>query len=168
MAKSKSEIKRLTSHELKKQDKKLEGTYPVDLVINETVYEIIVDEHFRKSKIFQLLDDMIRFYNEANKPLNASLLELSTPYSTLLIIKHFTDFEVSDDINEALAVLNLLIDLDLLDKILNAMPEQEITKVYEMLSQMLTNMQVNLEEAEKQADELGKQVANSEVKTLVQ
>lgn len=172
MAKTKNEItkkvKKLTPAELKKQGKKLEGQFEVNLFIDDEVYVVKIDEHFKKTKIFKLLDDMVEFYNEASKRADSSMLELVTPYSSLLLIKYFTDIEISDDINEALATLDLLIDLELLDKILNAMPEKEVEKVYKVLTDMLKNVERNLEEAEKEAEKLENQIQNPEVKGMIQ
>lgn len=173
MAKAKKEpdvlkIKKLTPAELKKQNKKLDGQYEVNIVLDGDVYKINIDEHFRKTKIFKLMDDLVEFFNQANKVGDASMLELATPYSTLLIIKHFTDIEISDNIDEALTMLDVMIDLECLDKIVNAMPENEVEKVYEMLANMMRNMERNLEEAEKEAEKLKNQVENQEVKDMIQ
>lgn len=163
-----SKIKKLTPAELKKKSKNLEGQYEVNIVIDGDTYKIMVDEHFRKTKIFKLMDDIVEFYNEASKFADASMLELVTPYSTLLIIKHFTDIEISDEIDEALAMLDVMIDLEILDKIVNAMPEEEVEKVYEMLTNMMNNMRKNLQEAEKEAEKIEGQIENPEVKDMIQ
>lgn len=163
-----SKIKKLTPAELKKQSKNLDGQYEVNLVIGEDAYKVMIDEHFRKTKIFKLMDDLVEFYNKASKIADASLLELATPYSTLLIIKHFTDIEISDDIDEALTMLDAMIDLEILDKIVNAMPEKEVEKIYEMLTDMLRNFERNLDEAEKEAEKIESQIENPEVKEMIQ
>lgn len=171
MAKVKKEvakIKRLSPTELKKQSKNLDGQYEVNFTIGDEAYGVMIDEHFRKSKIFKLMDDMVVFYNEANKFADASMLELATPYSSLLVIKYFTDIEIKDDIDDALAMLDVLIDLELLDKILNSMPEKEIVKVYDLLTKMMKNMEQNIAEAEKEAEKIESQIENQEVKGMLQ
>ena len=125
-------------------------------------YILTHDVKFRRTKQHKVLDDMVAFFNEGGKHLE--LLDMATPYTALLIMKHFTSLEVSDKIDEALALLEVPIDLEALDKILNALPEQEVQKVYELLTDTVENFRNSLEADEKDAEAFMAQVENEEVK----
>lgn len=156
------DIKKLSPAELKKQVKKLDEVQEFLVVIGDTDYKVTHDVVFRKTKQHKVLDDMVKFFNEGGK--NIELLDMATPYTALLIIKHFTSIEVSDDIDEALALLEVLIDLEALDKILNALPEEEVQKIYELLTMTVENFRASLEDAEKEAESFLEQIENEEVK----
>jgi len=165
MANEKQNIKNLTLAELKKQSKKLDEKKEEKVVVGDTVYKFQIDQNFRKTKQYALLDDLVAFFNEGNK--RVELLDLATPYVSLLFIKHFTSIEVSDDVDEAIELLNVMIDLDLLTQILNLMPEQEVLQVYEILSSTTERMKGNIEETLAEIEKIREQVENDEVKALI-
>lgn len=160
MTKENKGLKKLTANELKNQAKKLDAKQEFLVVIGDEEYKLTHDMVFRKTKMHKLLDDMLQFFNSVNGD-NIDVLEMASPYTALLILKHFTSLEVSDDIDEALALLNVLIDLEALGTIINALPEQEVTKVYEILTQTVENIQKNIEEVELEA--LSAQLDNADV-----
>lgn len=146
---AKDNIKKLSTAELLKQNKALDEKRDFTIEIGETTYKLQHDVIFRKSKQNKLLDDVIKFFQAGAE--NTELLEMSTPYTALLVIKHFTTLEVSDDISEALSLLDVLVDLEILDKIVDELPEEETTKVFELLTKTVNNMTESLEEAEAEA-----------------
>lgn len=150
---AKKEIKKLSPAILQAESKKLDEVQEFVVQIGEEDYLLTHDVVFRKSKQHKVLDDMVDFFNEVGSN-KIEYLDLATPYTALLIIKHFTSLEVEDDIDGALALLNVLVDLEALDKILNALPENEVTKVYELLADTINNFRKNLEEQEKEAEAL--------------
>jgi hypothetical protein len=139
---------------LKKEVKKVESQSETSIFINETEYKLKVDDNFLPTKMHELLDDLVEFLNEAND--KVKLLDIANPYITLLLIKHFTSLDISDDIDEAVDALRVFVDLDILHDILNAMPEKEVVKVYELIAttvnRMQENMEITAEEAEKMAE----------------
>lgn len=158
-------IKKLTGAELKKQNKVLDEQREFSVMIGDTEYKLTHDVTFRKTKQSRLLEDVIAFFTAGvNRP---EILEISTVYSTLLILKHFTSLEVSDDIGEALELLDVLVDLEVLDKIVNELPEDEITKIYELLTKTVNNMETSIVEAEEEAKKLANQVENKEIKDMI-
>ena len=149
----KDNAKKLTPAVLKKQDKRLDekGTFTIEIDGEE--FELTHDLIFRKSKNHKVLDDLVLFFEECGKN-RLQALELATPYIALLAIKHFTSLEVSDDIDEALDMLNVLIDLEVLDKIVNSLPEEEISKLFELLTQTLDNFRDELDRTRQEAEQL--------------
>lgn len=159
------DIKKLSPAELKKQVKKLDEVQEFFITIDDTEYKLTYDAKFRKTKQHKILDDMVKFFNEGNNRIE--LLDMATPYTALLIIKHFTSLEVSDDVEEAVNLLEVLVDLEALDKILNALPEEEVTKVYELLTKTIESFKDGLEKSELDAEALSKQIENEEVREMV-
>jgi hypothetical protein len=162
----KDNTKKLTLNELKKEDKKLNGQDEVSININGTDYKLSVDTVFRMTKKAQLLNDMVELFEEGRNRLE--LFDMATPYLSLLILKHFTSLDVPDDIDEALVMLRVLIDLDILGKLINILPEQEVTSVFELVTESVNNMRMNLEELEKEAERLSEQIENQELKEMLE
>ena len=105
---------------------------------------------------------MLAFFNYIGEA-NIDVLEMASPYTALLIIKHFTSLEVPDDVDNALELLNVLIDLDALGKIVNALPEAEVIKMYELIAETIDNINENMVEAERTSKELSDSVENKEI-----
>ena len=160
-----NKIKNLTLTEIKKQAKKLDAQTEHEILVGEDVYKVKIDNVFRRTKQNQLLDDLVAFFSEGNE--RVELLDLATPYTTLLLIKHFTSIEVSDNIDEALEMLDILIDLELLGAILNLMPEQEVLDMYELLNATVNRMKENMVELEDETKRLSEVVENDEVKEML-
>jgi hypothetical protein len=158
-------IKKLTSAELGKQNKVLDEQREFKVTIGEAVYTLSHDVIFRQTKKNKVLDDMVEFFQEATKTIN--ILELATPYVTLLIFKHFTSLDVSDNVDEAIDLLQVLIDLDVLNQIIVELPEDELTKVFEMVTKVVSTMSENLEDAEAEIAKLQEQVESEAVKEMI-
>lgn len=162
MAKENNKVKNLTLNEIKKQVKKLDSQTEYEIYVGDGVYKVKIDDIFKKTKQSRVLDDLATFLSEGNNRME--LMELITPYVSLLMIKHFTNIEVSDDIDEALELMNAMIDLELVSKILNLMPENEVISMYELLQLTVNRMKENIEESEAEADRLSEIVENDIVK----
>lgn len=162
---NKENIKNLTLAELKKQNKNLDETREFKVTIGDTVYKLNHDIVFRQSKKNKLLDDMVEFFQASVK--NLEILELATPYTTLLVLKHFTSLEVSDNVDEALDLLNVLVDLDLLNQIVVELPEDQLVDIFEMITKTVNTMSESIDEAEKEAQRLNEQVENEVLKEMI-
>src|SRR5690606_19448145 len=111
MAENKAKkVKNLTLTELRKQDRALNSQTEHTIFIGDSEYKFKVDNFFRQTKQHRAMEDLIEFFNEGNK--RVDLLDLATPYTSLLLIKYFTSIEVSDDIDEAVDLLSVLVDLN--------------------------------------------------------
>lgn len=157
--------KKLNLANLKKEVKKLSSQTEHTLLVNGSEYKIKIDDKFLKTKQHQLLDDLVEFFNEANNKIE--LIDLATPYTSMLFIKHFTDVEVSNDIDDAIDTLQALINLDLLTKVLNLMPEDEVVEVYELLNVTVNRMRQNMEDTAEEAERLSETVENEELKVAL-
>ena len=163
---AKKEIKNLTSAELLAQNKVLDEQREFTIDINGQAYKMSHDVTFRKTKKSKLLDDVVEFFSASAD--NIGNLELATPYITLLAIKHFTSMEVSNDVSEALALLEVLIDLGILGKIIEQLPEDEMMEVYELVTEGVNRMAKTFEENEEEIKELMGKIENQEVKDMME
>lgn len=162
---TKDNIKKLTTADLKKQAKLLDAKRDFTIKIGETEYKLTHDVVFKITKQHQLVDDLVSFFNESGNRIE--LYELATPYTGLLILKHFTSLEVSDNIDEAIDLLQVLIDLEILGEILNELPEDEVVKVYELITRTVDVLKENIDNLEAEALALSEKVENEEVKELL-
>jgi hypothetical protein len=160
-----NKIKNLNPTEIKKQVKKLKEQGEFFITVNGDEYKVTHDEKFLNSKIHKVLDDLVELFNEGRT--RNELLELATPYTTILIIKHFTSIEVPDEIDGAIDMMNALIDLEVIDKIINALPEEEVVKMYERISGVVETVRSNLEDGELEAQELENQLQTEQAKKLL-
>lgn len=157
-------VKNITLTELKKQDKKLDAQTETFITINEDMYRLLIDDYFRPTKQTDLLNDLIKFFGEARN--SNELMEVATPYTSLLLIKHFTSIDVPDDFEEAIALLELLIDLKAFEAILNAMPEDQVVDTYDKLRVVLGEMTNRMEIAQVEAELIESQLENEVVKKM--
>lgn len=160
------DIKKLTPADLKKQVKKLDAVQEFVITIGEDTYKLTHDVTFRKTKMQNLLEDLLRFFASITEE-QIDMLQFATPYATLLVIKHFTSLDVSDDIEEALALLEALVDLGVLGNIINTLPEAEVVKVFDLISQTLEEVQANMDDVEAEAEALVEEIQSPEIKALI-
>lgn len=158
------DIKKLTLDELKKHDEGLDKQFEAYVSIGDDVYAVKIDEVFRTSKQSKVLDDMIKFFQEGGQ--RVEILEVATPYTSLLLIKHFTDLEIPDDFDDAIAHLNVLIDTGVFEAVLNELPEKEVIKTYDKLRNVLNEMTDKMEIAQAEADLVAEQLENEVVKKM--
>lgn len=154
--------KKLTIAELNKQNKKLDVKETATISIDGEDFEVKFDKRFRNSKKYQALDDIYDYISASE--LEPTILDNLTPYMSLLIIKHFTDINVSDDINDALDIMYTLIDLEIFDKVLNILPEEEVTKTIELFIEAMQNYQLELEKQLEEVEKIYDELENEEVK----
>lgn len=166
MAKKEQKIKSITLAEMKKQEKLLKETKEALITgAKDTVWKVQIDTYFLPTKRNQVLDDLIKFFDASNK--NAELTSIATPYTSLLLVKHFTNIDIPDDIEEALDYLYLLMNLRVLTPILNEMPEDEVVDLYNSLTDTLNQISNNMMKSIGEADELLSRIENPEVKELM-
>lgn len=150
-------LNKLTALDILNKNKSLDATDEFLISIDGDDFMVTHDVIFRKTKQQKVLEDMIKFFNEIDS-FNAELLEMVTPYVSLLIIKHFTSLDVPEELEDAMNFLTALIDLGVLGKIINELPQDEVVKVFELLTETIDNIRKNVEEAEAEALEASEKV----------
>lgn len=151
----------LTVTALRRENRKLNNQKEHTIVVGGEDYVIKVDQIFRKTKQHRLLEDLMLFLNEGNE--RVELLDLATPYITLLLIKHFTSLEIPDNIDGAIDVMDALTDLGIFAHITDLMPEDEVVGLYETVSASIDRMNTNIDELMSEVDEVAEKVENEEV-----
>lgn len=165
-ARKSKNVKKLTLADLKKESKKLDAQQEMTVHIGGTEYTISYDTIFRKTKQRAVLQDTLTFFQEIGEK-NMEQLEMASAYTALLIVKHFTSLDVPDDISEALSLLEVLVDIDVLGEIVNELPEDEVTKIYKLLTNTVNTLKENIEMAEKELNLIEAEIENEEVKELI-
>lgn len=160
------DIKKLTPMELKKQVKKLSEQTEMTIKVAGEDYKVLYDVHFKKTKQYAVLDDLIKFFQAGGE--NTEILDFATPYTALLVVKHFTSLEVPDEVEEAIILLEALIDLEILDKVILGLPEEEVGKVYELITETVQRLNSNIDEAEAEARRVAEQIQNEEIKEMIE
>lgn len=143
----------------------LQGTAPIK--IGDTVYEISYDKVFRKTKQRNMLQDMIDFFKDMGT-VEERDADFATAYTTLLLIKHFTSLDVPDDIKEALDMLEVLIDLEVFGQILEVLPEEEVVKAFDLLSDSVKSMTERYNEITEEMKEQQAQIENKELQEYIE
>lgn len=143
----------------------LQGTAPI--TIGDTVYEISYDKVFRKTKQRNMLQDMIDFFKDMGT-VEERDADFATAYTTLLLIKHFTSLDVPDDIKGALDMLEVLIDLEVFGQILEVLPEEEVVKAFDLLSDSVKSMTERYNEITEEMKEQQAQIENKELQEYIE
>lgn len=167
---AKKTAKKLTTQFLKQKEKELKQRTTHEIQLGEDVFEIQIDKVFTNSKISELMADI----NELIQHLYMGEKSEDIPEKTkgylvsrfiyLMIIKHFTDIEVPDDIIDSVATVKVMEDIGLMDKIITLMDEEELMKTVteinrrlematELVSERLGEVRKELEKIENQDKE---------------
>jgi len=109
-------------------------------------YEVNIDEHFRNSKIKDLVLEFIDKYSYAKK----NDIEFNTiTYMSVLTLKYFTDIEFPDDLESQYRLMEILFDLGYLEQINNSFDEEELV----ILNKKIVEYTNNINETMKDIDE---------------
>jgi hypothetical protein len=138
--------KKLSYTNVKKEDTKMSE----QLIAEVKNYTFKVDKFFKDSKTMDLIAEMLVKLQEAKQD-GIDLKTIFIPYTILLLIKHFTDIDVPENINEQIAFLRMLIDQDLVNGILESFPKEDVERVSRKIQEAM-------EEREAMIDELSQQL----------
>lgn len=113
-------------------------------IILKTGDYILIQEKFKKTSIQQLVLDYTEILEEIKKKkINADSIKDVTFIYYILLLKHFTNLDnIPTDINSMVIVCEKLIDLDILEEIIEAMPVDEMNKVETMVKKISENSEV--------------------------
>ncbi len=149
-----SKSKKITISSLKREDSK---KY-TKKVIYVGDYEVTVDEQLRPTKIQSMIAELIEKDEYASE--NGYLFNPSE-YALILFVKFFTDISVPSEYEKQIAMLSLLVDLEYLEKIIDAFNKKEMNKLNKMIKQYHSNLNLLMNELVKMAEE-----DDGEVKTV--
>lgn len=143
--------KKLTLNAVKKENAKFNEKFTVP--IKDGRYEIIVNKYFKKSDSAKLLSE----YVSITEKLIESGAEIDITSNDIflfpvLLIKYMTNVPLPDDGIELVAYIQELINAELLNEIIEALPKEEVDKVEKWISDSFENMPQVLESMKQQQD----------------
>jgi hypothetical protein len=145
--------KNLSYANVKKEDKNLSE----QLTAEVKNYTFKVDKFFKESKIMDLIAEMLVKMQDAEKQ-GIDLKSIFIPYGVMLLIKHFTNIDVPENVNEQVAFLRMLIDQDLLGGIVSCFPQEQIESVFNKMTETLKERDAMADELAQRLDEIQKEI----------
>jgi len=152
--------KKLTTSTLSKSSTKFNErlTIQVSDRFSET-YTVEINKYFKTTDVQKLIVDYLAFKEELpNLVSDLELIKDTTFLFPALLVKYFTSIPLSDDILELISGVETLVDLEVLDQVVGALPKEEVERVNVLIKKMtdnlpLANQLLGLENQEEQAKE---------------
>jgi disulfide oxidoreductase YuzD len=117
--------KQLSYTNVKKDDKKLDEK----LVVVVGNYTFNVDAHFRDSKIMDFVNEFLTDSEKARAD-GIDIDEVFFPYVMIIMIKHFTNIQTPEEVNEKIAFIKMLVDNELFKPVISALPADQVEKAF--------------------------------------
>jgi len=104
-------------------------------------YNIEINKYFKTSEVQKLIVDYLSFKEELPNLVNELELIKDTTYLYYaLLVKYFTNVPFSDNLVELISGVETLIDLEIFDHIIGALPKEEIERVNDLIKKMTDNL----------------------------
>jgi len=153
---AKKRVTALTVNKAKELHKKFDEMDEMVLEINGQQFKVKYNKHFSETKINEVIKRFLVAYSKLNS-INAPKGLIPSFYVNLLIIKEFTslgqDANFPEDLEGQLDMLNVLLDLDVFFKILGSLPQSELNKVNDRISDLIIQLSDNYELMKRAIDE---------------
>lgn len=128
--------KKLTLSAVHKENTKFNEKIVVS--IKDGKYEVAVNKNFKKSEIPKLVGDFMTITTQLKEN---GLEDMDTKFLfPILLIKHYTNVPLPEDSLELIAYINELINIEVLDDIILALPREEVEKANKWFAEMVDNM----------------------------
>lgn len=143
--------KKITIDSLNSAIQKKKETFT--LTVNDE-WVVTIDREFSKEGIINVIQDFSKFiekYGRAN--VSGSVL---TSYLYILLLREFTDLRdvITGDVENQLAVVKKLIELDIFPVLIDALPESEMKKVSEFIKESTNRINELMDEYNKEVNNL--------------
>jgi len=104
-------------------------------------YTIEINKYFKKTEIQKMIVDYFSFKEE----LKTIVFDLELVRNTAflfpaLLVKYFSNVPLSDDIVELISGTETLMDIEVFDHIVGALPQEEVERVNSMIKTMTDNI----------------------------
>lgn len=131
--------KKLTIDEIESVDNQLNSFKEV--LLGDGQYVIKVDTKFRNTKIQNLILDFQRVLDElrGRKVEEQILADVMFLYY-ILIIKHFTDLELPDNVDQLIHISKKMIDAGFFEEIINSFEEDQLMLVVDKMNRYTDNL----------------------------
>ena len=141
--------KKLTLSAIKKDNAKFNEKMTVQ--IKDGKYEIIVNKYFKKTDTAKLLGDYILLTEQLiESGANIEITSNEIFLFPILLIKYMTNIPLPENALELIAYIQELINAELLNEIIEALPKDEVDKVEGWINDSFKNMPQVLELMKKQ------------------
>lgn len=134
--------KKLTSSTLSKSSNKFGERLTIQVTdrFSES-YSVDINKYFKTSEVQKLIVDYISFKEELpNLVSELELIKDTTYLYYALLVKYFTNVPLSDSLMELISGTETLIDLEVFDHIVGALPKEEIERVNVLIKKMTDNL----------------------------
>ena len=157
MTKITSSSTKLSLTNINKKAKTLDTQSEVK-VYSSTIDEFFtlkVDDTFKKTKVMKLVSELMSQLQYASRK-EIDLQEVFLPYSILLMIKYFTSLakEIPNDLESQITVMNNMINLNLLQPILECLPEDEAEVVFNTINTTIEEIDEKYKEIVSRVEEI--------------
>lgn len=153
---------------MKELDTKIEAKIHSS-VIND-YFELKVDRYFKKTKLHQMITHIISQVRYAN--LHGIEIEvLFIPYSVLMMMKYFTSFGEKGfpkTLEEELALLGKLMDLEILDQISDVFPQDQVDLIFGTIQDTVGNIESQVEDIVKRMIEMEKAFEEGRIEDVLE
>jgi hypothetical protein len=170
MAKTSASNTKLSLANVNKKAKELDAQSEVKVYSStlDQYFTLKVDEKFKKTKVMKLVSELMSQLQYANTH-EIDLQEVFIPYSILLMIKYFSSFgkEIPNDLPSQLAIMNNMINMDLLQPILESFPEDEADIIFNTINETIESVDQKYREIAERVEEIQKAFENGEIEKVI-
>ena len=104
-------------------------------------YTIEINKYFKKTEIQKMIVDYFSFKEELKTIVTDLELVRNTAFLfPALLVKYFSNVPLSDDIVELISGTETLMDIEVFDHIVGALPQEEVERVNSMIKTMTDNI----------------------------
>jgi len=109
-------------------------------------YNVEITKYFKKTDIVELLKDFSTVKIQlTDKVDDQSLLTDFTYIYPILLIKYFTNIIVPEKAEDMVQLSTQLINLEIMDKLMNVLPKDEVSRVSDYMKQAVENLPKTLD-----------------------
>lgn len=131
-----------------KKEKKMMDEYLIVTVtssISGEQYEVNVDKHMRKTKVPDVIAELMIQYKYA-KEKGIDLNAIFTPYTMFLVLKHFTSLNdtIPVDLETQIDMMNTLSNMNLLEPLFDELPKDGLENVLNEIDKSINKMSENI------------------------
>lgn len=170
MAKTTSSSTKLSMTNVNKKVKSLDAQSEVKVYSStlDEFFTLKVDETFKKTKVMKLVSELMSQVQYASVH-EIDLQEVFIPYSILLMIKYFTSFgpEIPPDLPSQIIVMNNMINMDLLQPILESLPEDQADLIFNTINETIAGVDEKYKEIAARVEEIQKAFDNGDIEKIL-
>jgi len=134
--------KKLTSSTLSKSSTKFNEGIVIQVADRfSEIYTVEINKYFKTTEVQKLIVDYLASKEELpNFVSDLELIKDTTYLYYALLVKYFTSVPLSEDLMELISGVETLIDLEVFDKIVGALPQEEVERVNVLIKKMTDNL----------------------------